>query len=319
MIDFNEAIIRDLEKYKSLGGQVTYPFPIENFAIKVFGLDIQYEDFNLLIEKENYDPGDFFGILFPETDPLFGFERVIYINTNRKPFKLGDYVVPKEYYIKNADRQTIAHEVGHYSDKYFHNKVKQESLFTEIFVDDPTSIIVYPKEAEVFANKYSRNLLIPEPELKQLINKKGLHGTIDLRENIKHFTDFFGVTQFLIEIRLNELNIHFNNGVYIKKLNKTKGIDYSKNELLALLEIGKSYEFQISYYDADSFVGLFNKVTGGTRASGPLYMAYKRLMNGEYDTKFPELFEKRIKLLIEFENSKNENDNIVDFKKYATK
>lgn len=317
MVDFEEAIRKDIEKYKQNDGFVSYPFNIEDFAIKVFRLDVQYDDFDLLIDKKEHDPRDFFGILFPETDPLSGFERVIYINTNRNPFKLGNFVVPKEYYIKDADRQTIAHEVGHYSDKYIHNKIKQESLFPELFVDDPTSIIVYPKEAEVFANKYARNLLIPEYELKQIINKNDLHGTIDLRENIKLFTDFFGVTQFLIEIRLNELNIHFNNGVYIKKLNKTKGSDYSEKELHVLLEIGKKYDFQVSYYDADSFVGLFNKITGGTRASGPLYMAYKRLMDGDYDSKYPELFDKRIKMLIEYEGEQIKKTNIIEFKKSA--
>jgi len=205
------------------------------------------------------------------------------------------------------------------TDKYVHNKTIQETLFPEIFIDDPTSIIVYPRESEVFANKYARNLLVPEQELKDLINKNNFHGTIDLRENITLFTKYFGVTQFLIEIRLNELGVHFNNGVYIKKLNKTKGNDYSEQELLALLEIGKSYDFQISYYDADSMVGLFNKITGGTRASGPIYMAYKRLMDGEYDSKFPSVFEKRIKVLIEFEKNNSVPENVVEFRRNGTK
>lgn len=315
MVVFEEAIKRDIEKFKLSGGTVNYPFPIEEFSIKVFGLDIQYEDFDLVITKEQYDPGDFFGILFPEKDPISGLERVIYVNTNRKPFRLGDFIVPEKFYIENADRQTIAHEVGHYSDKYLHNKSIQESIFPEVFIDDPTSIIVYPREAEIFANKYARNLLVPSFELKQLINKNNLHGTIDLRQNIKLFTDFFGVTQFLIEIRLNELGIHFNNGVYIKKLNKTKGNDYTEQELLVLLEIGKSYDFQVSYYDADSMVGLFNKITGGTRASGPIYMAYKRLMDGEYDSKFPSVFGKRISSFIEFEKIKNTAENVIPFRK----
>ena len=315
MIDFLEAIEKDLETYQKHGGIIGFPFPIEDFALKVFGLDIHYDDFDLLIQKKGYEPGTFFGLLFPGKDPLSGFEKVIYVNTNRKPFKLGDFTVPREYYIDNADRQTIAHEVGHYSDKYFHNTTGQETLFPEIFVDDPTSIVVYPKEEEIFANKYARNILVPNEELIRVINQNEIHGTIDLRESIDVFTRHFGVTQFMVEIRLNELKIHFNNGVYIKKLNRTRGNDYSERELLVLLELGNKFNFEVNYYDTDSFVGLFNKITGGTRASGPLYMAFKRLMEGEYDSKYPEVFEKRIQMLIEVEINNENKENIIKFRK----
>lgn len=316
MVSFKEAIELDLKKYVEMGGVIKYPFPIEDFAIRVFGLDIQYENFDLIIDNNHYDPGEFFGMLFPNIDPVSGYEKVIYVNTNRKPFKLGDFKVPKEFYIDNADRQTITHEVGHYSDKYFHNTYHQESLFPELFVDDPASIVVYPKENETFANKYARHLLVPEFELINLINQNAIYGTPDLRNCAGLFTNHFGVTQFLIEIRLNELQIHFNNGVYIKKLNRTRDKEYTEKELHMLLEIGRKFNLEIDYYDSDSFVGLFNKLSGGTRASGPLYMAYKRLMEGEYDSKYPSLFEKRIKMLIDLELGSNDNDsNILKFKK----
>ena len=41
-----DCVEQDLHKYEQLGGIIKYPFPIEDFALKVFGLDIQYEDFN---------------------------------------------------------------------------------------------------------------------------------------------------------------------------------------------------------------------------------------------------------------------------------
>ena len=313
MIEFTGAIQRDLEKYKRLGGRIEYPFPIEDFALRVFGLDVQYEDFDVLLSKEGYEPGEFFGMLLPEYDPITGFEKVIYVNTNRKPFKVGDYVVPKEYYIDNADRQTIAHETGHFSDRYVHNNDGQPSMFPEMFADDPASILVYPKDEEVFANKYARHLLVPDGELIRLIHENNLHGTIDLRETIDIFTSKFGVTQFMIEIRMNELKVHFTNGVYIRKLNYTRGKDYSEKELLVLLEIAKKYGFGINYYDADAVVGLFNKTTGETRASGPLYMAFRRLMLGEYDSRFPRVFEKRLELLLGSESDNKTNDNVITF------
>ncbi len=96
MVSFKEAIELDLKKYVEMGGVIKYPFPIEDFAIRVFGLDIQYENFDLIIDNNHYDPGEFFGMLFLNIDPVSGYEKVIYVNTNRKPFKLGDFKVPNK-------------------------------------------------------------------------------------------------------------------------------------------------------------------------------------------------------------------------------
>ena len=95
-MDYTRAIGLDIKRYEEKGGSITYPFPIEDFALKAFGIDIQYENFDLILDKTLYDPGDFFGILFPELDPISGYSKVIYINTKRKPFKLGEFEVPKE-------------------------------------------------------------------------------------------------------------------------------------------------------------------------------------------------------------------------------
>ena len=113
-----EQAKRDLDKYVLLGGTIKFPFPIEDFALRVFELDIQYENFDDVFESDLYNPSEIFGCLFPDGYYFQGIDKIILINTNRAPFYLGNQLIPEKYYKDNAERQTIAHEVGHYSKNY---------------------------------------------------------------------------------------------------------------------------------------------------------------------------------------------------------
>lgn len=308
-----EAVKKDLDVYKEKGGEITYPFPIEDFALRTFSLDIQYEDFTQVFESKEYDPGELFGCLFPDGREFQGMDKIILINTERKPFYLAGKEVPKEYYQEQADRQTIAHEIGHYSDQWVHNKEVQQELFDpKIQADAPTSIIVYPASHETFANKYSRNLLMPEEKVLSLIQKKNLSGTIDLRATIGFFVEAFEVTHYMVEIRLKELGIHFLNGIYIKNRNRYPYQKYTNDDLLTLIEVAKRYSQYHPYYDADSYAKAYNMQTGQTRASGALYMTLWRILQGKYDDRFPDVFEKRIVDLADFspEEILSENEDI---------
>jgi hypothetical protein len=303
--DPENAVKADLERYCQLGGRMTYPFPVVDFAMRVFGLDVQYEDFCQVFSSGEYDLRELYGCLFPDGHFFCGMDKIILINTNRAPFRLGDTIIPEEFYIENAERQTIAHETGHYCGHYRYEKDEQMEMFKDrVVADAPVSILVYPPGEEVFANKYSRYLLMPETEVRRLIAERELHGTIDLRNQGRLFTEKFGVTQFMVEIRLNELQIYFVNGVYIRKANRFHGKPYSATDLLSLMDLARDYDMQPGYYDFDSIVSLYNEITGETRASAPLYFAFWRLMQGLYDDRFPEVFEKRVAELVRLEAAK---------------
>ena len=300
-MDAQTAVKIDLEIFQKKGGKVTYPFPIEEFALRVFGLDIQYENFKEVFSIAGYDAGELFGCLYPDGCQFQGIEKVILVNSERKPFILNGIEIPKEYWFDHAERQTIAHEVGHYSDKYFHNRDMQPGLFgPSIIADDPTSIIVYPVGDETFANKYSRSLLMNEEEVRKFITKKGISGTFDINTIIFEIRKLFGITQYMAEIRLHELGIHFYNGIYIKRRNRFPYQDYTENSLLILIDIVKKYNLVHPYYDADNFTKEYNLLTGETRASAALYYAFLRILNGKYDKHFPSVFEKRIAELSDF-------------------
>ena len=306
MITAEDAAKRDVSSFEAAGGRVSYPFPIEEFALLTFGLDIQYEDFDLVFESSHYDPRELFGCLFPDGRHFNGMDRVILVNTNRTPFYLGDSEVPSRFYEDFAERQTIAHEVGHYSDLYTHNRDPQSRLFPEfVRADAPSSILVYPPKYETYANQYARHLLMPADQVIELIVRKNLPATIDLRTSIHIFAEHFGVTQFMVEIRLHELQIHFLNGIYIKKANRFRGKRYTSGDLLVLLDIAKSFDLEPNYYDADNMVRTYNMLTKQTRASGPLYMTFWRVMRGDYDERFPEVFEKRVAELTSLEAQQN--------------
>ena len=298
----NEAVIVDLAKYVEAGGTVVYPFPVEDFALRVFGLDVQYEDFANVFSSDQYEPGDLFGCLFPPKRYFQGIDNLILVNSARKPFVLAGKEVPKEYYQEFADRQTIAHEVGHYSDTQVHHVESQREMFDpKIHADGAESVIVYPQKQETFANKYARLLLMPEDRVLMLIHKSNLSGTIDLRSTIGLFTEEFQVTQYMIEIRLKELGVHFLNGIYIKNRNRYPYLKYSCDDLITMIDVAKDYSRQHGYYDADSYVKQYNMLTGQTRASGALYMTLWRLMRGNYDDRCPQVFEKRVVDLAEFD------------------
>jgi hypothetical protein len=300
-MDAQIAVQFDLETFVKKGGNITYPFPIEEFALRVFGLDIQYEDFSKVFALSGYDAGDLFGCLYPDNCPFQGIDKIILVNSDRKPFILSGKEIPKEYWIEHADRQTVAHEVGHYSDRYVHNRDVQLGLFNPLIIADaPTSIIVYPPSEETFANKYSRLLLMDEDAVRKFITKKGIFGTFDINAAISEMREFFGVTQYMVEIRLHELGIHFYNGIYIKKRNKFPYQGYTESSLLTLIDVAKEYGMVHPYYDADNFTKKYNIRTGETRASAALYYAFFRILKGKYDKRFPSVFEKRVADLADF-------------------
>jgi hypothetical protein len=300
-MDAQSAVKFDLETFKNKGGKIVYPFPIEEFALRVFGLDIQYENFNKIFSLAGYDAGDLFGCLYPDNCPFQGLDKIILINSERKPFVLYGKEIPKEYWIDHADRQTIAHEVGHYSDRYVHNRDIQLGLFDPLIIADaPTSIIVYPVGEETFANKYSRTLLMDENEVRKFITKKGISGTFDINTVISEIRELLGVTHYMVEIRLHELGIHFYNGIYIKRRNRFPYQDYIESSLLTLIDVAKEYDMVHPYYDADNFAKKYNLITGETRASAALYYAFSRILKGKYDKRFPSVFEKRVAELADF-------------------
>jgi Zn-dependent peptidase ImmA (M78 family) len=261
-----------------------------------------------------YDAGDLFGCLYPDHCPFQGIDKIILINSDRKPFILSGKEIPKEYWIDHADRQTIAHEIGHYSDKYVHNRDIQLELFDPLIVADaPTSIIVYPFGEETFANKYSRSLLMPEDEVRKFITKKGLSGTFDINSVVFETRTFFGVTQYMVEIRLHELGIHFYNGIYIKRRNKFPYQEYTEQSLLTLIDVAKEYDMVHPYYDADNFTKKYNLITGETRASAALYYAFSRILKGKYDKRFPSVFEKRVADLADFKFNNIDYSEIVHY------
>lgn len=313
-MDAQTAVKYDLEIFKNKGGKIVYPFPIEEFALRVFGLDIQYEDFNNVFSLRNYDAGDLFGCLYPDNCPFQGFDKIILINSERKPFILYGKEISKEYWADHADRQTIAHETGHYSDRYVHNRDIQPELFDPLIIADaPTSIIVYPNGEETFANKYSRSLLMDENEVRRFITRKGISGTFDISTIIFEMRELFGVTQFMAEIRLHELGIHFYNGIYIKKRNRFPYQGYTEDSLLALIDVVKDYDMVHPYYDADNFKNKYNLLTGETRASAALYYAFSRILKGQYDKRFPSVFEKRVAELVDFDLNNIDSNEIDDY------
>jgi hypothetical protein len=300
-MDAQTAVQFDLGTFAKKGGSITSPFPIEEFALRVFGLDIQYEDFSKVFVLSGYDAGDLFGCLYPDNCHFQGIDKVILVNSARKPFVLFGKEIPKEYWIEHADRQTVAHEVGHYSDRYVHNRDIQLGLFDPLIIADaPTSIIVYPVGEETFANKYSRILLMNEETVRKFITKKGISGTFDINTVIFEMREFFGVTQYMAEIRLHELGIHFYNGIYIKRKNRFPYQEYTERSLLILIDVAKEYGMVHPYYDADNFVKKYNLMTGETRASAALYYAFSRILKGKYDKRFPSIFEKRVAELADF-------------------
>jgi len=303
--DIEEVIIRNLAKYVSLGGIIKYPFPVEDFALRTFGLDVQYENFDVVFESSSYNPNEIFGCLFPDGYYFQGADKIILINTNRAPFYLGNQLIPEMYYKDNAERQTIAHEIGHYSKNYSEKGVQFRLFEKKVKGDTASSIIVYPRNEETYANKYARLLLMPEKELRLLMAKRNMLGTIDLMRDAPTLTEYFGVTQFMVEIRLNELEIPFVNGVYIKRTSRFKGKSYTEQDILALIDIVEEWGREPTYYDFETIATTYSRIRNQSRASGPLYMMYWRLMRGWYDSKYPEVFERRVLLNIKLNQNKS--------------
>ena len=126
-----------------------------------------------------------------------------------------------------------------------------------------------------------------------------IKGTIDL---LKHdgelIRKYFGVTEFMLEVRLKELKIPFINGYYIPDQLKSSYKKYSEENLLKLMQIsiGNGFGLNPDYGDSEQIAYLYNKAAGENRDSGSLYMTIWRIANGKYDY-FKRICEKRIEFL----------------------
>jgi len=290
-VDDIDAIVNsDIKKFEKKGGIVTYPFPVEEFALKTFGLDVQYGDFNELFTSERIKTSQIYGCLFPDDHYFLGQDKVILVNVNREPFVIGELVIPDEFYKEGSERQTIAHEIGHYADLH-HNP----TLFAHIKVSDAPTILLHDPVNETFANKYARRLLMPELEVKQFKSKNEILGSIDMLAHATLFKQHFGVTQFMVEIRLKELNISFINGVYINKHRRSRGKPYSEEDLLTLANLAFSYDMEPNYADCERIAIEYNKLRKQDRDGGSLYMAIWRINTGYYD-RFESVLELRMRL-----------------------
>ena len=275
-----KIIEQNLKDYENKGGIIKYPFPVIDFAFRNFGLDVQYDE--RLFSKYKNKAG------------MINIKKsVININPKREDFKIGDFVVPKEFYIEESENQIIAHEIGHYV-KY--KNIDNKDLFDKAYYVDEYSNIMFNNE--VFANKYARNLLIPKDELKKFLSKNEMIGTIDLIRESAVIRKHFGVTEFMLEVRLKELKIPFVNGYYIPDQLKKDNLIYSRENLLTLMEIsiGNGYGLTPNYGDAEKIVYLYNKATGENRDSGPIYMTLWRIARGKYDH-FAEICERRLRFI----------------------
>lgn len=282
----NNEIINIVEKnlndYVNKGGIIKYPFPITDFAIRTFGLNVIYDE--KLFSKYKNKAG------------MINIKKsVININPRREDFKIGDFVVPKNLYIEESENQIIAHEIGHYV-KYIN--IDSRDLFDKAYYVDEYSNIMFSNE--VFANKYARNLLVPKNELNKFLGENEIIGTIDILRESSIIRKHFGITEFMLEVRLKELKIPFVNGYYIPDQLKKDNLIYSRENLLKLLEIsiGNGFGLSPDYGDAEKIVYLYNKATGENRDSGPIYMTLWRIANGKYDH-FEEICERRLRFIDE--------------------
>lgn len=292
----DEVLNKDLEKYRSIVGNHSYPFPVEDFALKVFGLDVQYVDFEEEFKSNITETNEIFGAIYPDKHYFYGQDKVILVNTNRKDFYIGDLKIPKELYLDNSERQTIAHEIGHYSE------IKTApTLFSGRRYDDAPSILLDDSKHEVFANIYARKLIMPEQEVKNLKAHREITGPINLLNEGIYFKEYFGVTEFMLEVRLKELNISFINGFYIKRNQKSKGDKYTEDDLLTLLNLALEYDLSPHYGDCEKIVMMYNKLRNQDRDSGSIYMVINRLNNGVYD-KIESVAELRIKYSLQIMN-----------------
>ena len=277
-----DIIEKNLTNYINKGGIIKYPFPVADFAIRTFGLNVIYDE--KLFSKYKNKAG------------MINIKKsIININPKREDFKIGDFVVPKELYIEESENQIIAHEIGHYV-KYVN--IDSRELFDKAYYVDEYSNIMFSNE--VFANKYARNLLVPKDELNKFLGKNEIIGTIDILRESSIIRKYFGITEFMLEVRLKELKIPFVNGYYIPDQLKKDNLIYSRENLLKLLEIsiGNGFGLSPDYGDAEKIVYLYNKATGENRDSGPIYMTLWRIANGKYDH-FEEICERRLRFINE--------------------
>ena len=280
--EIENIIEKNLKDYKDKDGIIKYPFPVVDFANRNFGLDVQY-NINLFSQYKN------------KAGMINIKKSVININPKREDFKIGNFVVPKNLYIEESENQIIAHEIGHYV-KYINTDIK--SFFDKgYYIDEYSNIML---NNEVFANKYARNLLAPKDELKKFLAQNEIIGTIDLIRESATIRKYFGITEFMLEVRLKELKIPFVNGYYIADQLKKDNLIYSRENLLKLMEIsiGNGFGLTPDYGDAEKIVYLYNKVTGENRDSGPIYMTLWRIAKGKYDH-FAEICERRLKFINE--------------------
>ncbi|WP_297204010.1 nucleotidyltransferase domain-containing protein [uncultured Brachyspira sp.] len=277
-----DIIEKNLTNYINKGGIIKYPFPVADFAIRTFGLNVIYDE--KLFSKYKNKAG------------MINIKKsIININPKREDFKIGDFVVPKELYIEESENQIIAHEIGHYV-KYVN--IDSRELFDKAYYVDEYSNIMFSNE--VFANKYARNLLVPKDELNKFLGKNEIIGTIDILRESSIIRKYFGITEFMLEVRLKELKIPFVNGYYIPDQLKKDNLIYSRENLLKLLEIsiGNGFGLSPDYSDSEKIAYLYNKAAGENIDSGPIYITLCRIAEGKYDH-FEEICERRLRFINE--------------------
>lgn len=91
---------------------------------------------------------------------------------------------------KNRQRFTIAHELGHY---IYHKDDEQEFVDTTFFRG------VSSNNLEYTANKFASDLLMPEEQVRQLIDRENVRSVAELANR-------FGVSSSAMLYRVKELN-----------------------------------------------------------------------------------------------------------------
>lgn len=143
---------------------------------------------------------------------------------------------------------------------------------------------------------------MPKEEVFKL--KSEIQGTIDMLNDSIYFREKFGVTQFMLEVRLTELKIQFINGYYINKVRRTKGKKYEEEDLLELIKLSKKYDMRPNYGDAAQIANIYNKHTNQDRDGASLYMTIWRINQGKYDKFYESVTESRLRALSEIANTK---------------
>ncbi len=134
-------------------------------------------------------PDNISGALIKES----GMDPVILLNSNDSP---------------NRQRFSCAHEIGHYIDRQiFQGEADNDNAHNYEYVDlrgDTASQGTEP--AEIFANQFAAELLMPRDAVKKLVDQNRCHGLPSFADSLK-VSSYFGVSGGASSIRLNYLGL----------------------------------------------------------------------------------------------------------------